>query len=1029
MEFRGKQIAPPKEWGRFEDLCHAVFKVVWRDPLAQKNGRRGQAQHGVDVFGSPDGDRQCYWGVQCKGKDSNYGSRAELPELLAEIAKAESFSPKLDHWIFATTAPSDASLQKAARELSVERKAKGLFSVDALGWEEVQALMVGLPEVITEFYPEHADHLPEVVEALRVIPSLKEQLAALLNRIGLKPLECLNFHGHTAWQVVTFDRERGLGPALMGRSLGPSDATACPRLSEVDTVLGQLRVAYSARLVGEPGAGKSICSYQAAKVLADEGFEVLLLPDPQAPDVALGAAMPDRRRLYLIDDAHLLKPYVLARMEEQAGPLQRVLSIHNATEHATHRGAIMLDAKRAVRKIAAELRADLRGTLEAVRLADNRVGERMMDVDLGDRLSQAENAADRPWQFCFILGGGWLRSKQTADFARAANADLILAAVAIRQLVSRDARAVSVEIAAVCEHAAIDAIAVNKGLEWLGSQRLIVSMADCRTPHQRFAAVVLTRILEGQNTDGREKVASMVEGVMSEAQFPFAGLHVLVHELRFGGGTYSWTRLLRQPGVEAAVARCWAAQGPDRGFAALALSDLWEFTEGGATAVVSPHAATLANWISNPSDGAYGFGHLLNSLAQEDRDVAQRAVAASDPIAVAEAYSNADPDTAYGLADLLDRLAYVNVDDFSAKVRAALDRDKLRKFAREDAFVEDPFIFSYFCASMVSLDQNLALEMAENFVPTAQRVLAKDPVEGFHQIDDLLFKVLRVFDVLGIYVGKHKPTRRQWTIARRMCDAIEARRVAEHISTVRPRHFQTAGFFLHFLSQSAPRKYEATLRQLDWEKLDLVIGADWADMPHETEVLLSSLYSRPKTRHLVEEFISERSERIVHFPPRLMLMVPDVGLAHLARGGSLRLVKHQHPSWDLGGAALAIVAKERPELVEQAVIPFVVSIARSITNYNRDHTGPAEGFIRIIIEHAPIAWNEVLEKLDISAAEKYLAECLEGDADHRRTAANVIESATSLSSPIGDIARRLRERFPRASIAPTDTPRFRRRDR
>jgi hypothetical protein len=61
----------------------------------------------------------------------------------------------------------------------------------------------------------------------------------------------------------------------------------------------------------------------------------------------------------------------------------------------------------------------------------------MMDADLGERLDHAESAADRPWQFCFVLGGGWRRSKQVADSAREANADLILAAAAMRQLASR----------------------------------------------------------------------------------------------------------------------------------------------------------------------------------------------------------------------------------------------------------------------------------------------------------------------------------------------------------------------------------------------------------------------------------------------------------------------------------------------------------------------------------------------------------------------------------------------------------------
>src|SRR6185312_5588130 len=145
------------------------------------------------------------------------------------------------------------------------------------------------------------------------------------------------------------------------------------------------------------------------------------------------------------------------------------------------------------------LRAALPRTLEAVRLADDDVGERMMSADLGDRLDHAENTADRPWQFCFVLGGGWRRSAQAADSARAANADLILAAAAMRQLASRDARAVPAEIAEVCKPAGIDDRTVNRGLQWLAKQRLIVGTGDCRTPHQRFASVVLNHVVQGQD--------------------------------------------------------------------------------------------------------------------------------------------------------------------------------------------------------------------------------------------------------------------------------------------------------------------------------------------------------------------------------------------------------------------------------------------------------------------------------------------------------------------------------------------------
>jgi hypothetical protein len=213
------------------------------------------------------------------------------------------------------------------------------------------------------------------------------------------------------------------------------------------------------------------------------------------------------------------------------------------------------------------------------------------------------------------------------------------------------------------------------------------------------------------------------------------------------------------------------------------------------------------------------------------------------------------------------------------------------------------------------------------------------------------------------------------------------------------------------------------LRQLDWDKLGSIIGDDWANMPHETEVLLGALYLGPATRYLVQNLIVDRTDRIVHFPPRLMLMVPEVGLAHLAKGGSLRLAKYTHVSWDVGGIALAIIAEKRSELVEQAVAPFIDTIAGGVTNYNRDFSGPVEGLLRVVIEHAPGAWRKILAGLDLDVAERNLAEWLTRGETHRRAAAVVIESAATWSGPVGDMAQRLRVRFPKSTV-PAAEPRF-----
>ena len=360
-----------------------------------------------------------------------------------------------------------------------------------------------------------------------------------------------------------------------------------------------------------------------ARDYASEGYEVYRLSDPQSESI--DPPPPDRiKRFLFIDNAHLMAPEKLSRLEENAGPNLVVLSTHNAIERAGfERASVTLNARRAVRTIASALGADPARTLASVRIADDRVGERMMVEDLNFRIDQAEKTADRPWQFCFILGGGWRRSRQAAEAARNAGAALALAAVAIRQLASRDAIARLEDITPVAEVANISEEALDRHLRWLEHERLILGYHDCRTPHQRFAAVVLNQILVGEEHADRQRVGRMIDAVLIDPQYPLVGLRILLHELRFGIGDFRWLRLPGRSGIETLATRCWQARGKDRGFAALVISELWNLVDDGPCIVIDPYAQTLSHWISNPEDGAYGFARLLNDLSHKVKPTAE----------------------------------------------------------------------------------------------------------------------------------------------------------------------------------------------------------------------------------------------------------------------------------------------------------------------------------------------------------------------------------------------------------------------
>ena len=112
------QVPPPRSWDEFEDIALAFAKLRWQSDDFYRNGRQGQKQDGVDIWGhARDGD---HIGIQCK----NTVDGVTLTTIQAEVSNAEDFVPKLERLYIATTARRDASLQREVRSLRM----KGLVS-------------------------------------------------------------------------------------------------------------------------------------------------------------------------------------------------------------------------------------------------------------------------------------------------------------------------------------------------------------------------------------------------------------------------------------------------------------------------------------------------------------------------------------------------------------------------------------------------------------------------------------------------------------------------------------------------------------------------------------------------------------------------------------------------------------------------------------------------------------------------------------------------------------------------------------
>lgn len=148
-------IMPPSNWQDFERLTLDWAKKQWMDDYAERNGRQGQEQAGVDVFGF-NRKHQEYTGVQCKKRVWKTKPGADAPsntltilEVDKEIAAAKSFSPALDRFIIATTAPRDSDLQEHVRLHNSKGES---LQVALMFWDDYVDFLNNHPEMMYRYY-------------------------------------------------------------------------------------------------------------------------------------------------------------------------------------------------------------------------------------------------------------------------------------------------------------------------------------------------------------------------------------------------------------------------------------------------------------------------------------------------------------------------------------------------------------------------------------------------------------------------------------------------------------------------------------------------------------------------------------------------------------------------------------------------------------------------------------------------------------------------------------------------------------
>lgn len=164
MTVRYNYVFPiPESDDVFDEMVRDACSIEWNDPTTQRNGRSGQSQNGLDVFGYPNGPAGRCRGAQSKLRTK--GKQLSKGEIDDEIMKAISSPLNPDQLIIVTSTGRDTGLQAYVDHVSREQTKKNSFPVKIWFWDDLLERLLVDRRFLLKYYKDLLGSVTNLAEA------------------------------------------------------------------------------------------------------------------------------------------------------------------------------------------------------------------------------------------------------------------------------------------------------------------------------------------------------------------------------------------------------------------------------------------------------------------------------------------------------------------------------------------------------------------------------------------------------------------------------------------------------------------------------------------------------------------------------------------------------------------------------------------------------------------------------------------------------------------------------------------------
>lgn len=818
----------------------------------------------------------------------------------------------------------------------------------------------------------------------------------------------------SGWERIDFAAQADLGPALAGDSMGPAHVKACPPLPDVEEIVRHLDEAGAVAVVGPSGSGKSMAAWHAAYrlhqagwVVYTRGFVAGLPPDT------------DQRVLLLADD---VQAFPLSAGSAALVTTRRRLLLVSTEPVPGIRRTVRILPELAVAALADGLTARAGDLLPAIHRLDPSVGEGPGQLPIEHRIEDAKRRSKLPWQFMFNLGSGHLRlDAALKELAQASPRDVVLFAIAARQLATMDAGADLTWLSAMLERRGIDTANLDTMLADISS-RVALVRTDGRvsTPHPQVADRILAAWFYGPGSGMRRGICwelfddlglplGGLAWLASKTPTPLTDADELVDRLRhrcresanIGQAAFLLATLLSH----------WCLK-PSR------LTPDLETMRGWMAAAVPEHAHGLRSLVNELMNGDHSKSFEAESSgATPPPRVSQQLVSGIPPTEVARWANDLALDEA-GAAriSLLERLSNAGSSEWRAAVGALLDGSKMSHTVRT-ATKEQLDTVGELIVALLLLNKPLARELVRSVSPLVVDTMRQSFTRAYWAMSDVFHRVLGFWPR---FLRHRDPDTEQRALMNHILHSVGAESLAKQLSNSKRRDWNPWSHFNEILREATPDLASTVAAGVDVAPLVSLARTLIHQSPYEVDELLKALAlaGREPAATLV---------RLVHLPEGKMTsigayMAPDAAITLVDNGVTFSLdLGGGLPRWPAATVILGEMALQSQAAARTLLRANLEQLADGLIFRHANGGEGATVFLEVALHVDESALLEAFQRIDLEQARTSWAARSIGTAQEREAMERILALAVKTGGAIGEVAAAVHaapERQPETSEPP-----------